>query len=109
MWKPRHDAFLRKYAKLDFRTLAKAMQEPGGWGEIAGRPDWGHFKFGHTDPDRSNSGLQMLVLMGYELSGKRGGLDVRGHHPGRIPGVAHGVRARGHPTRQRAHPQHGRP
>ena len=74
MWKPRHDAFLRKYAKLDFRTLAKAMQEPGGWGEIAGRPDWGHFKFGHTDPNRFNSGLQMLVLMGYELSGKRGGL-----------------------------------
>jgi hypothetical protein len=76
MWKSRHDAFLRKFAKLEFRTLAKAMQEPGGWEEIAGRPDWGDFKFAHIDPNRSNSGLQMLVLMGYELSGKRAGLGA---------------------------------
>ena len=109
MWKPRHDAFLRKYAKLDFRTLAKAMQEPGGWGEIAGQPDWGHFKFGHTDPNRSNSGLQMLVLMGYELSGKQGGLAFEDISRAEVPGLAQGVRARGHPTRQRAHPQHGHP
>jgi hypothetical protein len=74
MWKQRHDAFIKKYAKINFRTVAEAMKEPEGWGEIAGKPDWGLFKFGHTDPNKSNSGLQALVLMAYEFSGKQRGL-----------------------------------
>jgi Ca-activated chloride channel family protein len=76
LWKQRHDAFLRKYPGVNFRVLAEAMNEPGGWGGIAGRPEWGLFKFGHADPNTSNSGLQMLVLLGYEFSGKQRGLDV---------------------------------
>jgi hypothetical protein len=76
MWKQRHEAFINKYEKIDFRTLGRAMREPGGWGAIAGRSEWGLFKFGHTDPNKSNSGLQMLVLMGYESSGKQRGLSV---------------------------------
>ena len=52
------------------------MQEPEGWGKIAGQPEWGLFKFGHTDPNKSNSGLQTLVLMAYEFAGKQRGLTV---------------------------------
>ena len=77
MWKKRHDAFVKKFPKLNFHTVAEAMKEPGGWGGIAGQPEWGLFKFGHTDPNKSNSGLQALVLMAYEFSNKDRDLTVK--------------------------------
>jgi serine/threonine-protein kinase len=70
MWETRREAFMKKYSGIRFRTIAEAMQEPGGWGTIAAHPDWGRFKFGHTDPEHSNSGLFTLVLMAYEFLGK---------------------------------------
>ena len=76
MWKPRYDAFIKKYGTINFRNLAKAMQEPGGWGAIADHPEWGLFKFGHTHPNKSNSGLLTLTLMAYEFSGKQRGLTL---------------------------------
>jgi hypothetical protein len=76
MWKPRYEAFLKQYGNVSFRTLGLAMNEAEGWGKIARQPDWGLFKFGHTDPTRSNSGLQALVLMAYEFAGKQRGLTV---------------------------------
>jgi serine/threonine-protein kinase len=76
MWKHRYDAFVKRFGKVSFRTLEQAMAEPEGWGKIAGRPEWGLFKFGHTDPNKSNSGLQALVLMAYEFAGKQRGLTL---------------------------------
>jgi serine/threonine-protein kinase len=70
MWEGRREAFLKAYSRMSFRSLADAMSEPGGWGTIAGHPEWGRFKFGHTDPEASNSGLLTLVLMAYEFAGK---------------------------------------
>ena len=83
--------------------LAEAMKEPGGWGKIAGQPEWGLFKFGHTDPSKSNSGLQTLVLMAYEFTGKQRGLTVSDIAEPTVPGLAAVVRARGHPARRLAH------
>jgi serine/threonine protein kinase len=70
MWENRREHFLKKYAKVTFQTLAQAMAEPAGWGSISGHADWGRFKFGHTHPGRSNSGLLTLVLLAYEVSRK---------------------------------------
>jgi eukaryotic-like serine/threonine-protein kinase len=75
-WKDRHEDFLKKYGKVDFRTLAEAMREPGGWATIAGRPEWGLFRFAHTHPAKSNSGLITLVLMAYEFAGKSRALTL---------------------------------
>jgi Ca-activated chloride channel family protein len=75
MWKARHDAFVKKYGQVNFRSLAEAAGEAGGWGAIAGRKDWGLFKFAHTHPNKSNSGLLTLVLMAYEYSSKERGLS----------------------------------
>jgi serine/threonine protein kinase len=75
MWKPRYEAFLKKYGAVTFRTVAAAAREPGGWAAIGGKPEWGHFKFGHTHPNMSNSGMLTLVLMAYEFSGKQRGLS----------------------------------
>jgi Ca-activated chloride channel family protein len=76
MWKTRYEAFVKKYGTVNFRSLAQAVQEPGGWGEIAGQPKWGLFKFGHTHPNKSNSGLLTLALMASEFSGKQRRLEL---------------------------------
>ncbi len=75
MWKDRRDAYIKKYGKVSFKTIGQAMQEPKGWDTIAAQP-WGRFKFSHTDPGRSNSGLITLVLMAYEFAGKESGLTL---------------------------------
>jgi len=67
IWDERYQAFTKKYGTLNFTTMKKALSNPGGWESIAGKPEWGVFKFGHTFPSQSNSGLMTLVLMGYEF------------------------------------------
>ena len=77
MWEERYQAFLLKYKTLTFKTIADALQEKGGWETIAQKPDWGMFKFGHTHPNESNSGLATLLLMAHEFQGKAKRLEVR--------------------------------
>ncbi len=67
-WDDRYQVFKRRYGKLSFTTLSQALAEPGGWDSIAGKPEWGLFKFGHTHPNESNSGLLTLILMAYDYS-----------------------------------------
>ena len=76
MWDERYQAFAEHYGKLDFKTVQKALAEPGGWSAIAERPEWGLFKFGHTNPGKSNSGLMTLVLTAYDYHGKTAGLSL---------------------------------
>ena len=77
MWEDRYQAFAAKYNKLNWNTIGEALREPTGWAAIAGKPDWGIFTFGHTQPTHSNSGLLSLVLMGYDyfdvVRGLKGG------------------------------------
>ena len=51
MWESRQQPVVKKYGKPSFRTVREAMLEPKGWETIARQPDWGRFKFGHTDPN----------------------------------------------------------
>ena len=75
MWESRQQPVAKRYGKPSFRTMGEAMLEPKGWETIAQKPDWGRFKFGHTDPNLSNSGLLTLVLMAYEFSKKEHNLS----------------------------------
>src|SRR5262249_45102335 len=77
MWEERYQKFAQKYGTLSFRTIAQAVQEKGGWKTLAGRDDWGFFKFGHTDPTQSNSGLVTLLLMAYDFHGKSADIGPR--------------------------------
>ena len=52
--------------QLSWKTIHKAVSSPKGWPAIGGKPGWGFVKLGHTDPTRSNSGLQAIVLMAME-------------------------------------------
>lgn len=76
-WEERYNAFIEKYKELTFKTIGRALQEQGGWEGIAGKPEWGMFKFGHTNPNRSNSGLMALVLMAYDYSDTCGNLTLK--------------------------------
>jgi hypothetical protein len=76
MWQSRHAPFVKKYGKVTFKSIGRAISEPGGWQTISGESSWGRFKFGHTHPNRSNSGFLTLVLMAYEFSGQERNLSL---------------------------------
>lgn len=77
MWDERYRAFIQKYKVVSFDTINQALQEKTGWDGIAHQPDWGLFKFGHTHPNQSNSGLLTIVLAAYTFNHKTKDLTVR--------------------------------
>jgi hypothetical protein len=94
MWKSRQEALKSRFPEVTFQTIAQAMEMEGGWGGIAQKPDWGLFKFDHTDPNKSNSGLATLVLMAYDFHGKTKNLTpadiVKPEFQAWLAKVAHG-------------------
>lgn len=76
VWEERYQPFIAKYGKLDLRAIHDALQEKTGWDAIAHKPDWGLFKFGHTHPNQSNSGLMSIVLAAYTYQHKTKDLTV---------------------------------
>jgi len=77
VWDERYQAFVQKYKVMSFDTVAQALQAKGGWDEIAHHPDWGLFKFGHTHPNQSNSGLMTIVLAAYAYHHKTRDLTLK--------------------------------
>ena len=76
-WQERHEPFARKFGTVDLHTVSRALADRTGWSGIAGKPEWGLFKFGHTHPNESNSGLMTLVLMAYEHHKKSARLELK--------------------------------
>ena len=70
MWKSRYQAYATRCPEVSLRTFTFAMHAKTGWGRIADRPEWGCFKFGHTHPLQSNSGLMTLIVLAYEFHRK---------------------------------------
>ena len=77
VWDERYQAFIQKYKVMNLDTINQALQEKTGWDAIAHQPDWGLFKFGHTHPNQSNSGLMTIVLAAYAFHHKTKDLTVR--------------------------------
>jgi ABC-type glycerol-3-phosphate transport system substrate-binding protein len=61
---------------ITWKTIHKAVASNQGWPTVKGKADWGFVKLGHTDPTRSNSGLQALVLIALEYYGRNTGTDL---------------------------------
>jgi len=76
-WKERYDAFAKKFSSVDFKSIQLALSEITGWKGISGKPEWGLFKFGHTHPNQSNSGLVTLVLAAYHYHQKTQNLEMK--------------------------------
>jgi Ca-activated chloride channel homolog len=69
MWKPMAEALGWGKQPIGWAEILKMAQNPKGWGAY-GYPQWGKFKFGHTHPQYSNSGLISLLAEAYAGAGK---------------------------------------
>jgi ABC-type Fe3+ transport system substrate-binding protein len=77
VWQDRAEALRQASGgQITWSAIHKAVTSNQGWPAIGGKPAWGFVKLGHTDPTRSNSGLQTLLLMTYEYYKKSRGLTV---------------------------------
>ncbi len=71
-WEDRAQALTKSGSgEIRWRTLHDATVSPRGWASVGGKPEWGFVKLGHTDPTKSNSGLQALYLMTLEQTNKQ--------------------------------------
>jgi Ca-activated chloride channel family protein len=75
MWKPMAEAIGWGKKPIGWADILKLARDQGGW-KTYGYPQWGQFKFGHTHPQFSNSGLISLFAEVYAASDKTAGLTL---------------------------------
>jgi Ca-activated chloride channel family protein len=75
MWKPMAEAMGWGKKPIGWNDILTLARNQAGW-QTYGYPQWGKFKFGHTHPQFSNSGLISLFAEVYAASGKTAGLTV---------------------------------
>jgi Ca-activated chloride channel homolog len=75
MWEPMAKALGWPDKSIGWAEILQLARNPKGWAAY-GYPQWGQFKFGHTHPDYSNSGLISLFATIYAATGKTSGLEV---------------------------------
>lgn len=75
MWQPFAEALGWPNTPIGWADIAKIATSANGWADY-GHPEWGAFRFGHTHPDYSNSGLQTIVAMAYAANSKVRGLSI---------------------------------
>jgi len=75
MWKPMAEALGWGKKPIGWSDILALARSQKGW-EAYGYSQWGRFKFGHTHPQFSNSGLISLFAEVYAASGKTAGLTV---------------------------------
>jgi ABC-type Fe3+ transport system substrate-binding protein len=70
VWEDRAQALMAKEGAITWASLHDAVTAKQGWAAVGGKAEWGFVKLGHTDPTRSNSGLQSITLMAMEHFGR---------------------------------------
>jgi Ca-activated chloride channel family protein len=75
MWKPMAEALGWGKKPIGWAEILAISKEKEGWG-AAGFPQWGRFKFGHTHPEHSNSGLISVLAELYAATGKTNDLTL---------------------------------
>lgn len=75
MWKPMAEAIGWGTKPVGWAEILDLAKDPQGWAKY-GHPEWGKFKFGHTHPEYSNSGLISVLAECYAGAGKTQGLTV---------------------------------
>ncbi|WP_376797051.1 extracellular solute-binding protein [Thermogemmatispora sp.] len=73
MWKPLAEALGWPQRSIGWSDIARLSKDPRGWAAY-GHPEAGSFKFGHTHPAYSNSGLDAIIAMSYAALSKQRGL-----------------------------------
>lgn len=75
MWKPMAEALGWPNKAIGWADVSKLATSTQGW-EAFGYPEWGSFKFGHTHPGYSNSGLVAVIAQVYAGAKKQRGLTL---------------------------------
>lgn len=75
MWKPMAEALGWPKTPIGWSDIAKLSTSTQGWAAY-NFPEWGSFKFGHTHPGYSNSGLVAIIAQAYAAMGKQHGLTM---------------------------------
>jgi Ca-activated chloride channel homolog len=73
MWKPMAEAIGWGKKPIGWTDILAISRSEKGW-QAYGYPQWGKFKFGHTHPEYSNSGLISLFAEAYAASVKTAAL-----------------------------------
>ncbi|MCX7756589.1 MAG: substrate-binding and VWA domain-containing protein [Anaerolineales bacterium] len=73
MWKPMAQALGWPEKAIGWADIAELATSEQGWSAY-GHPEWGDFKFGHTHPAYSNSGIVSIIAEAYAATGKQRGL-----------------------------------
>lgn len=73
MWEQLAKAYGYPGKSLSYADLTKLATE--GWAAV-GRPEFGRFKYVHTNPDFSTSGLSAVAASYYATAGKKEGLTI---------------------------------
>ncbi len=75
IWKPMAKALGWPDKAVGWSDILALSNDPKGWAKH-GHPEWGLFKFGHTHPEQSNSGLMAVLAEAYAALGKTRGLGA---------------------------------
>jgi len=75
MWQPMAEALGWPNEPIGWADISELAISEAGW-ETYGYPEWGDFKFGHTHPDFSNSGVVSTLAEAYAGVGKQRGLST---------------------------------
>ena len=75
MWRPMAEALGWPGQPLGWADIGQMAISEEGWSAF-GYPEWGRFKFGHTHPNFSNSGIVSVIAEAYAGAGKQRGLSL---------------------------------
>ncbi len=75
MWKPMAEALGWGQRPIGWAEIHNMASQPEGWAVLE-QPQWGEFRFGHTHPEYSNSGIIALLAQTYAAAGKKRGLTA---------------------------------
>jgi Ca-activated chloride channel family protein len=75
MWEPMARALGWPDQPLGWADIGELAISDAGWSAY-GYPEWGSFKFGHTHPNFSNSGIVSIIAQAYAGAGKQRGLTL---------------------------------
>ncbi len=79
MWQPMAEALGWPNKPISWKQLVELAGDPQGWARY-GHPEWGKFTIGHSHPEPSTTGFNVLASLAYAAAGKTEGLtaaDVR--------------------------------
>ncbi len=75
MWKPMAESLGWPNKPIGWADVIALAKNPDGWGAY-GHKEFGRFKFGHTHPEYSNSGLISILAEAYAGAGKARDLSL---------------------------------